>query len=68
MHERTKQTGTMKALVLNRYGGPDQVAFADLLRPVPKPNEILVQVNAAGLNPVDNSCDGSGQGEGGCAD
>jgi NADPH:quinone reductase-like Zn-dependent oxidoreductase len=44
----------MKALVLNRYGGPEQVMFADLQRPVPKPDEILVQVHAAGLNPVDN--------------
>src|SRR5438270_67089 len=44
----------MKALILKRYGGLDQVAFADIPRPVPKPNEILVQVNAAGLNPIDN--------------
>jgi len=44
----------MKALVFNRYGGPDQVAFADIPRPVPAPDEILVQVHAAGLNPVDN--------------
>src|SRR5947207_1793932 len=43
----------MKALVFKRYGGPDQVAFADIPRPVPKPEEILVQVYAAGLNPVD---------------
>jgi len=44
----------MKALVFKRYGGPEQVAFADLPRPVPEPDEILVQVHAAGLNPVDN--------------
>jgi NADPH:quinone reductase-like Zn-dependent oxidoreductase len=44
----------MRALVFKRYGGPDQVAFADLPCPVPKPDEILVQVHAAGLNPVDN--------------
>ena len=44
----------MKALVFKRYGGPDQVAFADIPRPVPKPDEILVQVYAAGLNPIDN--------------
>ena len=44
----------MRALVFNRYGGLDQVAIADLPRPVPKPDEILVQVHAAGLNPVDN--------------
>jgi len=44
----------MKALVLKRYGGPDQVVFADVRRPVPRANEILVQVHAVGLNPIDN--------------
>ena len=43
----------MKALVLKRYGGLDQVAFADIPRPALKPDEILVQVHAAGLNPID---------------
>src|SRR5437016_7533286 len=43
----------MKALVFKRYGGFDQVTFADIPRPVPKPDEILVQVDAAGLNPID---------------
>ena len=43
----------MKALVLKRYGGLDEVAFADIPRPALKPNEILVQVHAAGLNPID---------------
>jgi NADPH:quinone reductase-like Zn-dependent oxidoreductase len=43
----------MKALVFKRYGGPDHVTFADTSRPVPKPDEILVQVHAAGLNPID---------------
>ena len=44
----------MRALVLKRYGKSDQVAFVDAPRPVPKPDEILVQVHAAGLNPIDN--------------
>lgn len=44
----------MKALVFNRYGGPDRVEFAELPRPVPKSDQILVQVHAVGLNPVDN--------------
>jgi NADPH:quinone reductase-like Zn-dependent oxidoreductase len=44
----------MRALVFKHYGRPDQVTFADAPRPVPKPNEILVQVHAAGLNPIDN--------------
>jgi NADPH:quinone reductase-like Zn-dependent oxidoreductase len=43
----------MKALILKRYGKTDQVAFADLPRPALKPDEILVQVHAAGLNPID---------------
>ena len=44
----------MKALVFNRYGGPDQLAFADIPRPAFKPDQLLVQVHAAGLNPIDN--------------
>lgn len=44
----------MRAVVFKHYGGPAQVAFADIPRPAPKPDEILVQVHAAGLNPVDN--------------
>jgi NADPH:quinone reductase-like Zn-dependent oxidoreductase len=43
----------MKALVLKRYGGFDQVEFTDIPRPALKPDEILVQVHAAGLNPID---------------
>src|SRR5438445_6536215 len=44
----------MRALVLKRYGGPDQVSCVDTPRPAPRPDEILVQVHAAGLNPIDN--------------
>lgn len=43
----------MKALVLKRYGGSGQIEFADVVRPVIKPDEILVQVHAVGLNPID---------------
>lgn len=44
----------MKALLLKRYGKADQLAFADISRPTIKPNEILVQIHAVGLNPIDN--------------
>jgi NADPH:quinone reductase-like Zn-dependent oxidoreductase len=44
----------MKALILKRYGGPDQIEYANIPRPTLKPDEILVQVHAAGLNPIDN--------------
>ena len=43
----------MKALILKRYGGADALEFTDLPRPAIKPDEILVQVHAAGLNPID---------------
>ena len=43
----------MKALIFNRYGKRDNVTFADVPRPTPKSDEILVQVYAAGLNPID---------------
>jgi NADPH:quinone reductase-like Zn-dependent oxidoreductase len=35
----------MRALVFKRY----EVVLADIPRPVPGPNEILVEVHAAGL-------------------
>ncbi len=44
----------MKALILKRYGKADQLEFADIPRPTIKPDEMLVQIHAAGLNPVDN--------------
>ncbi|MGY4502643.1 NADPH:quinone reductase-like Zn-dependent oxidoreductase [Bradyrhizobium sp. GM24.11] len=44
----------MKALIFKRYGKADQLAFIDTPRPTPKPDEILVQVHAAGPNPIDN--------------
>jgi NADPH:quinone reductase-like Zn-dependent oxidoreductase len=43
----------MKALVLKRYGSTDQIDFVEIPRPVPGPDEILVQIHAAGLNPID---------------
>ncbi|MEQ1576172.1 MAG: NADP-dependent oxidoreductase [Hyphomicrobium sp.] len=43
----------MKSLTFSRYGKRDNIAFAETLRPVPKPDEILVQVHAVGLNPID---------------
>jgi NADPH:quinone reductase-like Zn-dependent oxidoreductase len=43
----------MRALIFGRYGKRDNIAFAEMPRLVPKPDEILVQVYAAGLNPID---------------
>jgi NADPH:quinone reductase-like Zn-dependent oxidoreductase len=43
----------MKAFILKRYGKSNQFEFADIQRPIIKPNEMLVQVRAVGLNPID---------------
>ncbi len=43
----------MRAYVLNRYGGPEGAALAEVSAPLPGPRDILVAVRAAGLNPVD---------------
>ncbi len=44
----------MKALTFKRYGKSPGIEFAQVPRPVLKPNEMLVDVHAAAVNPVDN--------------
>lgn len=44
----------MKALTFKRYGKSPGIGFAQVPRPVLKPNEMLVEVHAAAVNPVDN--------------
>jgi NADPH:quinone reductase and related Zn-dependent oxidoreductases len=43
----------MKAVAYLRYGGPEVTRVIDAPRPVAGPDEVLVRVTAAGLNPVD---------------
>ncbi|RDU99434.1 NADP-dependent oxidoreductase [Trinickia dinghuensis] len=44
----------MKALTFKRYGKSPEIGFDDVPRPTLKSDELLVQVYAAGLNPIDN--------------
>jgi NADPH:quinone reductase-like Zn-dependent oxidoreductase len=44
----------MKALTFERYGKSPGIGFTDVPRPTLKPDELLVQVHAAGVNPIDN--------------
>lgn len=44
----------MKALTFKRYGKSPEIGFAEVPRPTLKPDELLVQVHAVGLNPIDN--------------
>ncbi|WP_018150746.1 NADP-dependent oxidoreductase [Leeia oryzae] len=44
----------MKALTFKRYGKTPDIGFADVPRPTLKDDELLVQVHAASVNPIDN--------------
>ncbi|HUD32189.1 MAG TPA: NADP-dependent oxidoreductase [Variovorax sp.] len=44
----------MKALTFKRYGKSPGIGFDEIPRPAPGPDELLVRVHAAGLNPIDN--------------
>ena len=43
----------MRAYILEHYGGPEGARLADVPTPAPGSRDILVDVHAAGLNPVD---------------
>ncbi len=43
----------MKALMINQYGGPEQLQVQETSLPMPQKGELLIRVHAAGINPVD---------------
>ena len=43
----------MKAIVRARYGAPDVLQFAEVEKPAPKDNEVLIKLAAASVNPLD---------------
>jgi NADPH:quinone reductase-like Zn-dependent oxidoreductase len=43
----------MQAIVYHRYGSPDVLEFADIDKPVPTADQVLIQVHAASVNPYD---------------
>ncbi|MYX42588.1 zinc-binding dehydrogenase [Streptomyces sp. SID89] len=48
-----KTANTMRAVGQDVLGGPEVLKEIELERPVPRPNEVLVRVRAAGVNPTD---------------
>lgn len=44
----------MKALTFKRYGKSPEIGITEVPRPTLRPDELLVEVHAAGLNPIDN--------------
>ena len=45
--------GIMKAARIHAYGHSDQIQVEDVAIPDPKPDEVLVRILAAGINPID---------------
>ena len=46
----------MRAVVYERYGGPEVLRVVDLPMPVPGPGEVLVEVEATSVNLSDWEC------------
>jgi NADPH:quinone reductase-like Zn-dependent oxidoreductase len=47
------RAASMKALVFRQYGGPEVLRIEEVEKPSPKPDELLIRVHAASLNPLD---------------
>jgi NADPH:quinone reductase-like Zn-dependent oxidoreductase len=50
---KTAPNNPMKAILHCEYGGPEVLTLADVEKPTPADNQILVRVRAASLNPLD---------------
>src|SRR5208283_1404489 len=53
MNTTLDQTGTMKAVRIHSFGGPESLLLEDVPAPTPGPGEVQVRVHAAGVNPLD---------------
>ena len=47
------RTATMKAVRIHSFGGPDVLRLEEVTRPEPNPDELLIHVHDAAVNPVD---------------
>jgi NADPH:quinone reductase-like Zn-dependent oxidoreductase len=50
----SRETTSMKAFILDRYGSADRVRAGDMPDPELREDDVLVQIHAAGVNPLDS--------------
>lgn len=43
----------MKAIIYEKYGSPEVLAFAEITKPIVKSDEVLIKVHAASVTPLD---------------
>jgi NADPH:quinone reductase-like Zn-dependent oxidoreductase len=48
----------MKAIVIDRFGGPEELHVAELPDPEPGPGQVRIRVEAVGVNPIDGKVRG----------
>jgi NADPH2:quinone reductase len=52
-YQKLEKVGSMKAIVVHAFGGPEVLKFEDVPDPVPGSRQLLIRVKAAGINPVE---------------
>src|SRR5689334_11937122 len=52
--EKEEKENTMKAYIIDRYGSKDGVRAAEMPDPELREDDVLVQIHAAGVNPLDS--------------